>query len=173
MTRKEMLAYIKKISPEEGFEVLLELLKSWHGLTKSAYFLAKPVCGENDDEEKIAEEVFQRLDMLTYNDAENLIRRKSAGPYSLGPACDLLFKEIISPFFDELRARLKRGQAQEAKTFCLGLIKGLWRYYDESESDYLNAVEDWVGHYARQAQNEWLMSKPTAKAAKEVEKLFQ
>ncbi|MDR0356022.1 MAG: hypothetical protein LBJ64_09880 [Deltaproteobacteria bacterium] len=170
MNKREMFSFIKKLSPEDGFQILLDLLVDRPELLKQAYFMAKPVA--DGDEEKIADDVFQRLDMLTYDEAENKAAGAKYGPYDLGDACEELFQETMEPFMDELIDRVKKGKAKEAKTFCIGIIKGLLKYSDESVSDFQNAVVDCPWDIARDAQSEWLKIKPNAKDVKEVDKLF-
>jgi len=46
----------------------------------------------------------------------------------------------LEPFIKEMKKNQQRGLPAIAKAYCIGLIKGLWRFYEELISDF----PDWV-----------------------------
>ena len=59
-----------------------------------------------------------------------------------GDAAWEMFEEALNPFIDEMKKNQKRALPAVAKTYCIGIIKGLWRFDEESVSDFIDWVTD-------------------------------
>jgi hypothetical protein len=129
------------ISPNEALEIIRELARTDKGLKNKIIELADNLlCNVNVDE--ICEAVFETLDGI---DVHELWDR--AGPNRDGYASPEemsfeMFKEAIEPYAQEMQRLLNLKKHQEAKLYCMGILKGIYQYEEDSGSEFKNWVTD-------------------------------
>jgi hypothetical protein len=60
-----------------------------------------------------------------------------------------------------MKKNQKRTLPAVAKTYCIGIIMGLWRYEEGSSSDFSGWVEDAPGEYVDNVIEEWKKGNPS------------
>jgi hypothetical protein len=53
-----------------------------------------------------------------------------------------MFEQALAPFMDELRKYQELSLATEARSYCMGILKGIYRFENESTSEYKGWAED-------------------------------
>lgn len=130
---------LNKISPEEALEILRCLVRKDPNIAqqieKEAELLLKKV-----DLEEICEDVFFTLDGI---DVEELWDRSGASRYGYTSPEDMaveMMEEELEPFNKEVIKYLELDMAKEAKLYCMGVLKGIYQYVQESKSEF----KDWA-----------------------------
>ena len=159
MKRSEMTRFIQNLNADEASQVLRDLLSDSPDLTKKVYEIALKVAGDVEAD-AIMENVFHELDMLDMDDLNGRAGRTRYGYVEPHDAAWELFEEALNPFIDEMRKNQRRTLPAAAKTYCIGIIKGLWKYKEESISDLKDWVEDAPGEYVETVVEEWKKGNP-------------
>ena len=55
-----------------------------------------------------------------------------------------------------------------AKAYCIGIIRGLWMYEEDSTSDFADWVEDAPDQYVETVIDEWKKGNPSSEDIAEV-----
>ena len=167
MRYPEMKKFMKSLSAHEAACVLNDMLDNDPNLMKKAYEAAIRVAGDMDAD-AVMDKVFNRLDRL---DVEGLSGRAGGTRYGYVEPSDAaweMFEEALDPFIDEMKKAWKRELPATAKTYCIGIIRGLWRYAEESSSDFADWVEDAPGEYVDTVFEEWRKGNPSSEDINEV-----
>jgi hypothetical protein len=159
LKRSEMAKFIQNLNADEASQVLRDLLSDSPDLTKKVYEIALKVAGDVEAD-AIMENVFHELDMLDMDDLNGRAGRTRYGYVEPHDAAWELFEEALNPFIDEMRKNQRRTLPAAAKTYCIGIIKGLWKYNEESSSDLKDWVEDAPGEYVETVVEEWKKGNP-------------
>jgi hypothetical protein len=159
LNRSAMRKFIGGLSADEASQVLKNLIDDDPGLTKTIYDIAMKVA-VNVDADEIMEEVFCELDRLGIEDLNGRSGRTRYGYVEPYDAAWEIFEETMTPFVDEMTKNQQRGLSSAAKTYCVGIVKGLWKYEKESISDFKDWVTDAPGEYIDTIVKEWKKGKP-------------
>jgi hypothetical protein len=165
-----MKKFMQSLSAGEAERVLRYLLDSDPTLLTKAYDAAMRVV-EDVDVDAIASRVFSRLDYLEVDDLSGRAGRTRYGYVDPGDAAWELFEEALNPFIDEMKKNQKRSLPAVAKAHCIGIVRGIWRYDEESTSDFSGWVEDAPGEYVDTVIEEWKKGNPTSEDVAEVMKI--
>ena len=160
LKRSGMIRFIKSLSADEASQVLNGLLKDNPLLTSKIYDVAIKVAG-NADDGTIRDEVFSELDALDMDDLSGRAGRKRHGYVEPSDAAWGLFEEALNPFIDAMKKSQQRALPATAKAYCVGIIKGLWQYKNESISDLKDWLEDAPGEYIDSVVEEWKKGSPS------------
>jgi tRNA isopentenyl-2-thiomethyl-A-37 hydroxylase MiaE len=159
LKRSEMKNFIQSLSADEASQVLRGLLHDHPDLTKKAYDIAMEIVGEVDAD-AIMSEVFNELDSLDIDDLNARSGRTRYGYVDPVDAAWELVEEALEPFINEMRINQQRGLPVAAKTYCIGIIKGLWKYEKESSSDLADWVPDARSEFIHTVVDEWKCGNP-------------
>ena len=172
MSDSEMMQFIWSLKSDEISDVLADLLEADPGLTKKVYDIALKVVGDVDPED-VMEDVFYELEILDLDDLTSRSGRTQHGYVEPYEAAWELFEEKLEPFIDEMRKNQNRTLPAAAKNYCIGIIKGILKYEEESDSDFKGWVEDAPGEYINTVFEEWKKGNPDDDAVAEVAKIIE
>jgi len=154
LTRNKKKNFLESLSADEVSLVLKALVDDNPDLVGKAYDIAvKMTCAVDADE--IRGDVFHALDSL---DVDVLYGRSGRTRHGYVQPYDeswVMFEEALAPFIGEMNKSWRRGLPAVAKTYCIGIIKGLWQYEKESISDFTDWVTDAPGEYVGTVVKEW------------------
>ena len=167
MNRSEMIKFVRSLSVEEASQTLRLLLDENPDLMKKAYDCAVKVTATVDSED-VAHDVFSSLDDLDYDDLNGRAGRTRHGYVEPDQAAWDLFEEALNPFIDEIAKNHKRALPAVAKTYCIGIIKGLQMYEKGSCSELSDWLQDAPGEYIDTVVDEWKKGKPSDEDVAEV-----
>jgi hypothetical protein len=129
------------ISPHEALEIIRQLAETDKRLKKKIIELAENLIGAVNVDE-ICEAVFDSLDEI---DVHELWDR--AGPnrddyISPEEMSVEMFEEAIEPYVQEMYRMLDLKLHQDAKSYCMGILKGIYQYHEDSTSEFKNWATD-------------------------------
>jgi hypothetical protein len=167
LKRSEMTRFIQSLNADEASRVLKGVLEDDPLLTKKIYDVAMKVAG-GVNADAVMDKVFCELDMLDLDDLNGRAGRTRYGYVEPHDAAWELFEEALTPFIEEMRKSQQRMLPAAAKSYCIGIVKGLWAYKEESRSDLKDWLEDAPGEYVETVVREWKKGNPDNDAIAEV-----
>jgi len=145
---------LDKISGEEALTILRQLAKNdpkiGKQIEKEAEKLLKKV-----DLEEICEDVYSVLDGIG---VEELWDRSGARRYGYSSPEEMaveMMEEELEPYNKEVVKYLELGMAKEAKLYCMGVLKGIYQYEQESKSEFKDWAADVSGECFGYLLEEW------------------
>ena len=160
MSLSKMKSFLGSLNDSEKIQVLNNLLEDNPDLLEKAYNIAVAIT-DNVDENGIMDDVYYALNAL---DVDELFSRSGRTRYGYAEPHEVsweMFEEAITPFIDEMKKLQNRNQPAAAKTHCIGIVKGLWRFDEDSVSDFKDWVEDAPGEYVTTVVDEWKKGNPS------------
>ena len=130
---------LDRISPEQALEILRRLVRIDPKIKKKIENEAEEILKEVDVED-ICEEVYSTLDGI---EIEELWDRSGRSRYGYSGPEDMaaeMMEEELEPFNEEIFKYFEMGMANEAKLYCMGVLKGIYKYEQESKSKF----KDWA-----------------------------
>jgi len=79
-----------------------------------------------------------------------------------------MFEDALDPYLEELKKYQNLSMHNEAKKYCVGIFKGIYKFEKESKSEYKVWAEDAPGEYFEQVISEW---KKGCKNSKDIEEM--
>ena len=150
--KKDDILY--KITPEEALKILRQLTKTDNGLKTRVVKLAEDLF-KNVDIDQICEAVFNALDELDIHELWDRAGPKTDGYTSPEDMSVEMFEEALDPFIQEMERLLNLKMLQEAKLYCMGILKGIYQYKEDSESEFKNWASDVPGEIFGHILREW------------------
>jgi len=130
---------INKISQREALVILQSLAKSDKEIKNKIIEIAENLFKDIDVEE-IGEDVFYDLDGIDVHDLWDSSGAKSNGYISPENMAFEMVEEQLKMYYQELFRLCELNMAKEALQYCMGVLKGIYRYVNESESEF----KDWA-----------------------------
>ena len=155
-----MKSFLHSLNSDETSQVLKTLLDDNPELIKKAYDIAVKAVGDVDAD-TIGHEIYQELNAL---DVDYLYEHSGKSRYGYVDPHDMaweMFEDALSPFIDEMKTNQQRGLLAVAKAYCIGIIRGLWRFEEKSNSDFKDWVTDAAGDYVSTVVDTWKKGKPS------------
>jgi hypothetical protein len=131
---------IKSLTPKQALELLKRLSEKGGDLGEAVLSEAKHLLNETDLDQ-IAEEVFFALDTIDVQDCWGRSGRSRDGYTSPDEAAVEIIEEELQPFLDQIERYHELGMPEQETTCCLGVVLGIYRYEQESTSEF----KDWAG----------------------------
>jgi hypothetical protein len=132
---------INKILPREALEIIQHLAKFDKEIKNRIIEIAEDLFREFDVEE-ICEDVFYALDGIDVHDLWDSSGAKTDGYISSENMAFEMIDEQLETFNQELFRLCELNMAQEAMHYCMGVLKGIYRYVNESESEFKSWATD-------------------------------
>jgi len=155
----DMIKFIKSLSTDEASQVFRDMLNNDPILLKQAYETALKIV-KDVDVDGIMNDVFCSLESLDIDDLSSRSGRTRYGYTDPSDASWEMFEEELDPYIDEMKKNQERGLPGIAKIYCIGIVKGLLLYDNESRSDFYDWVQDAPGEYIARVIDEWKKGKP-------------
>jgi hypothetical protein len=143
-----------KISPNEALEILRQITKTDKNLKKKIIELAEALFRDVDVDDT-CEAVFDALDGIDVHELWDRAGPKTDGYTSPEDMSAEMFEEAIEPFVQEMQRLLDLKMHQEAKLYCMGILKGIYQYKEESESEFKDWTSDVPGESFGYILREW------------------
>ena len=143
-----------KISPSEALEILKQIAKTDKKLKKRIIELAEELF-RNVDVEAVCDEVFDALDEIDVHELWDRAGPKTDGYASPEDMAVEMFEESLEPFLQELYRLFDLKMHQEAKLYCMGILKGIYQYEEDSGSEFKDWATDVPGESFGYILEEW------------------
>ena len=145
---------IGTITPNQAFVILKDLAREDKNTRKRIEQIAIKYL-ENVDIEEIADDIFYNLDII---EVEELWDRSGTSRFGYVDSTEeawVMFEEALEHHTDELRRYHDRSMTTQAKQYCMGILKGIYRFQNESESEYKDWAVDAPEEFFHRILNDW------------------
>ena len=144
----------EKISPNEALKILRQIAKTDKNLKKKIIELAEDLFRDVDVDD-ICETVFNVLDGIDVHQLWDRAGPKTEGYTSPEDMSVEMFEEALEPFVQEMQRLMDLKMHQEAKLCCMGILKGIHQYEEDSESEFKDWASDVPGESFGYILREW------------------
>lgn len=125
------------------------------------------------DVEDVADQVYFELDTIPVEEVWDRSGSTREGYIEPTEMAYEMFEEALEPFMHELKKYQQLSMRPEAKRYCMGILKGIYRSEKESESEYKEWAVDAPFHYSARVLDEWKKSSKDPDAIGEVEEFVR
>lgn len=160
------------IKPDDALRILRLLAEQSNEVREKIQLLAMEILSDVDPE-SISDDVYAELDGLDVEELWDRSGKTRHGYVDPGEEACEMFEEVLNPFIDEMKKYQKMGLNEEAKNYCIGIIMGISKYSEESNSQFLDWAADVPAEYMNTVIDEWKKGNPFADEVKEIEELFE
>jgi len=159
LERSKMKKFLVGLKTDALARVLLTLIEHNPSLVKNVYDIAMKAVNAVDAD-TIANDVYAELDALDVDELYSRSGRTRYGYTEPNEESWVMFEEALQPFIDEMKKNQQRALPAVAKTHCIGIIKGLQMFEEESISDFKDWATDAPGEYITTVVDEWKKGNP-------------
>lgn len=145
---------LKTISPSEALEILRLLAKTDKQIKKKILDIAENLI-KDVDYESVSEDVFWALDAIDVHELWDSSGPRTDGYISTDEMAYEMFTNVLEPFQREVFRFIDIGMAQEAKLYCMGVLKGIYMYKTDSNSEFKDWATDIPGECFRSLLGKW------------------
>jgi len=145
---------IDKIPPNEALTILQQLAKTDKRIEQKIMEIAEDIIRDVDVEE-ICEEVFFVLDEIDVHDLWDRSGPTTYGYISPEEMAAEMMEEKLDPFNQEVIRLCELNMQKEAKLYCMGVLKGIYKYAHESKSEFKDWAADVPGECFSYLVDEW------------------
>lgn len=142
---KPELNILDRISADDALVILTRLAQEDTSLLKRIERAALEFFKEVSVEE-IADGVFWELDTLEVEDVWDNSGPTRYGYVDSGEKAWEMVESAIEPYLEELKKCQDLKLDEEAKKYCMGILKGIYQFEKESENEF----KDWAADAPRQ-----------------------
>ena len=145
---------LDKISPSEALEILKLLAKTDTQTKKKILDIAENMI-KDIDYDSICDDVFWALDGIDVHELWNSSGSTVDGYISTDQMAVEMIEEELEPFQQEVFRLIELGLSQEAKLYCMGVLKGIYMYEHDSKSEFKDWATDIPGECFHYLLDEW------------------
>lgn len=163
---------LDKISAKEALEILRRLAEKDPNIAQQIEREAEQLFKKVDLEE-ICEDVFSVLDGI---DVGELWDRSGPSRYGYSSPEDMaveMMEEELDPYNKDVVKYLELGMAEEAKLYCMGVLKGIYQYVQESKSEFKDWATDIPEECFGYLLREWKKRTKNKKYLKDMDKFLE
>ena len=84
-----------------------------------------------------------------------------------------MFEEVLEPFLEELKKYQGLSMDVEAKKCCMGILKGIYKFEKESNSEYKDWAVDAPKDFFRSILSDWKKGCKNKKDVQEIEEFVK
>ena len=136
-----MKSVIDKIKPEEALEVLRSLADSDPHLKEKISHIAEDMIS-NVDINDVCNDVYFQLDGIDVNDLWSRSGSTAGGYCPPEEMAVEMVEEELEPYTEDVNRLLDLKKTAEAKRYCMGVLKGIYKYAHKSKSEFKNWADD-------------------------------
>ena len=130
---------LKQLTPEQALKVVRRLYERNVDVRQAVMEEANSVL-EAINCDETAEEVFFTLDSIDVQDLWNNSGARRDGYISPDEAAIEMVEDELEPFFDQVRRYHQLRMFPQEQTYCMGVLQGIYRFDQESKSQF----KDWA-----------------------------
>ncbi|MBC2709568.1 MAG: hypothetical protein HGJ94_00705 [Desulfosarcina sp.] len=152
--KKIMKDVLSEIKPEEALVILRYLAKSDSNIKEKILSIAEDIV-KDVDVEAICDDVFFVLDGIDVHELWNRAGQTSDGYASPEEMAFEMIEEELEPFNQDVIRLCELNLSEESKLFCMGVLKGIYKYDQESQSEFKDWAVDVPGECFGYLLDEW------------------
>ncbi len=160
---------LNEINGDVALDVLKCLALNDRKIARQIEKQIRQMLDDEVDTETIAAEVQADLEILDVEDVWDGAGKDRYGTYTdPSEAADQMFSDTIEPYQEKLRQYLRLGKLEHAEKYCLGILKGIYLFEQESDSEYKGWAPDCSMGYFSNIREEWEKNCKTKSGLKNV-----
>jgi hypothetical protein len=125
------------------------------------------------DVDGVASEVQMELESLIVEDVWDASGSTSRGYVDPGDAAWQMFEDALEPFQEQVEKYKRLSMNQEAKFFCMGILKGIYDFHKESSTEYKDWAIDAPGEFFSIILDDWRESTKKRKDLVEMDEFME
>lgn len=145
---------LDKISPNEALDILKFLAKTDKQIKKKILDIAENMI-KDIEYDSISDDVFWALDAIDVHELWNSSGSTIDGYISTDEMAFEMIEKELEPFRKEVFRLMELGMSQEAKSYCMGVLKGIYMYEHDSNSEFKDWATDIPGECFRDLLDKW------------------
>jgi hypothetical protein len=151
-TRKEDI--LDKINPDDAFAILGILAREDTSIAKRIEKIAIEQLREIDVDD-ITSQLYFELDSIPVEDVWDNSGSTRYGYVEPNGLAWEMFEEALEPFLEELKKYQGLSMDVEAKKCCMDILKGIYKFEEESNSEYKDWAVDAPKDFFRSVLSDW------------------
>ena len=163
---------IGKLTAEQALEVLKRLSEKEGEIGDAVLTEAMKILSEIDLD-GTADSVFFVLDSIDVQDCWDRSGKTRHGYTSPDEAAVEIMEEELQPFYDQVERYHGLGMPEQETTYCMGVILGIYRYEQESNSEFKEWAVDIPIECAGDLLDEWRKRNRVKATAKAMDEFIQ
>ncbi len=168
---------LARLSPEDALEVLRILAKDDRLAAQieqvARAFLEGNAPHTSSDVEELAETVQWELEDLNVEDVWAQAGPTRDGYIETNEVAYRMVVAVIQPYRDDLTRYQQLTMTREAKSICMAVLEGLYKFDHESETPFKDWALDALFAEAQRCLALWLTGKPAAKQHQQMRKFVE
>jgi len=132
---------IGKLTSEQALKIVKRLSRKGGMIREAIVTEAMNVLSEFSPDET-ADEVFDVLDSIDVQDCWDRAGGSRDGYTSPDEAAVDIVEEALQPFFDQIERYHELDMPEQEAAYCRGVILGIYRYEQESKSEFKEWAQD-------------------------------
>jgi hypothetical protein len=157
-----------KLTPEQALEIVERLCRKGGDVRDVIVAEAVSLLSEFSLDE-IADEVFDALDLIDIQDCWDLAGGAKEGARPPSEAAIDIIEEELQPFFDQVERYHDLNLTEQEATYCQGVLLGIYRFQQESESEIKPLAADLPVECATSLVDQWRLRNPGKQGAAAME----
>jgi len=145
---------LDKISPNEALGILKLLAKTDKQIKKKILDIAEHMI-KGIEYDSICDDVFWALDAIDVKELWNSSGSTTDGYISTDEMAFEMIEKELEPFRKEIFRLLELGMSQEAKLYCMRVLKGIYIYEHDSNSEFKDWATDIPGECFWDLLDKW------------------
>jgi hypothetical protein len=145
---------LRQLTPEQALVILSRLYEKDGKIRQVVVEEARSVLDAVDLDET-AREVFLVLDSISVEDLWDRSGASRRGYTSPDEAAVDMFEKELEPFFDQVLRYHQLGMFPQEKIYCMGVLLGIYRFNQESKSEFRQWAVDVPAECFGYLLNEW------------------
>ena len=145
------------VTRTNAYKILQELTNRNARLSRRAEELAHKYTAKRKsvNPDLVAKHVFDDLDCLDVDDLYKESGRTGYGYVDPNEHSWEMFDEAMKPYVEKMRKYQESSMREEAKLQCMGILRGLYKFENESTTEFTDWIEDTPGEKFDEVFNEW------------------
>ncbi len=107
------------------------------------------------DVDEIAEDVYSALEALDVDELYQRTGRSRFGYSTPDETADEMVEEILAPYLERSAQYEEMSMPEQAKQYCMGVLKGIYDLNKESPSEFFNWAPDVLSEYFQVILGKW------------------
>ena len=145
---------LESMSGSDALSVLRALAERDDKLAEEIDATARELLGQVDAED-VAAEVQMALEALDVEDVWDRAGATSDGYVDEGDAAWQVFDEALKPFEEAVEKCRRLSMCSQARSYCEGVLMGIYRFDAESSTDYKDWAVDAPGEFFGHVLDKW------------------
>ncbi|HPO14193.1 MAG TPA: hypothetical protein PLI09_12175 [Candidatus Hydrogenedentes bacterium] len=149
-----MMDALDNLSHEEALWILKELCKTDAKIRIRILAEAEKLFMQVD-RDAVAEDVFFELDGLNVDELWDRSGPHRHGYSSPDEMAVEMIEEALKPYEDKIQQYQKMGMPEQAKQYCMGVLKGIYQFEHEAQSEFKEQAPDLAAECFGGILDEW------------------